>query len=124
LRSGSVPAVSPPALHSFRSPTTDRSRGVYGSSNGWFEKQQAIWPSQNQCDENLSEDTAAAVVCKKFSGLQMEIWKKLFTMEVHPHRVDSGALASSSVWLACACQGCPKKMSMARRAGFFFAAPP
>jgi hypothetical protein len=28
---------------------------------------------------------------------------------LHPHGVDSGALASSIVWLACACQGCPKK---------------
>jgi hypothetical protein len=29
LRSGSVPAVSPPALHSFRSPTADRSQNSY-----------------------------------------------------------------------------------------------
>lgn len=28
---------------------------------------------------------------KKFSGLQMKIWKKLFTWKVHPHSVDSGA---------------------------------
>jgi len=27
---------------------------------------------------------------------------------LHPHGEDSGALASSIVWLACACQGCPK----------------
>jgi hypothetical protein len=46
---------------------------------------------------------------KKFSGLQMKIWKKLSTMKVHPHGVSSGALASSIVWLACARQGCPKK---------------
>ncbi len=26
---------------------------------------------------------------------------------LHPHGEDSGALASSMVWLACACQGCP-----------------
>jgi hypothetical protein len=57
---------------------------------------------------------------KKFSGLQMEIWKKLFTMEVHSHRVDSGALASSSVWLACACQGCPKKNEHGAARRFLF----
>jgi hypothetical protein len=45
---------------------------------------------------------------KKFCGLQMEILKRLSRLEVHPHAVDSGALTSSSVWLACACQGCPK----------------
>ena len=28
---------------------------------------------------------------------------------LHPHGEDSGARASSIVWLACACQGCPKK---------------
>ena len=38
---------------------------------------------------------------KKFSGLQSKIWKKLFTGDVHPHRVDSGALAFVRwyVWL-------------------------
>jgi len=30
---------------------------------------------------------------KKFSGLQSKIWKMLFTEKVHPHKVDSGALA-------------------------------
>jgi hypothetical protein len=30
---------------------------------------------------------------KKFSGLQMKMWGKLFTVEVHPHGIDSGALA-------------------------------
>jgi len=30
---------------------------------------------------------------KKFSGFQSKIWKKLFTRMVHPHGVDSGALA-------------------------------
>jgi hypothetical protein len=48
-------------------------------------------------------------VVKKFSGLQMIIWKKLFTWKVHLHGVSSGALALSMVWLACACQGSPKK---------------
>lgn len=30
---------------------------------------------------------------KKFSGLQIKMWGKLFTVEVHQHRIDSGALA-------------------------------
>ena len=37
--------------------------------------------------------------CRSYVGDAMLI--------LHPHGVDSGALASSIVWLACACQGCP-----------------
>jgi hypothetical protein len=37
---------------------------------------------------------------------------------LHPHGEDSGALASSIVWLACACQGCPKNVSGAARRWF------
>jgi len=38
---------------------------------------------------------------KKFSGPQSKIWEKLFTEKVHPHGVDSGALAFVRwyVWL-------------------------
>ena len=35
------------------------------------------------------------VLVKKFSGLQMKIWKKLFTVKVHPHGMDSARSPSS-----------------------------
>jgi len=43
---------------------------------------------------------------------------------LHPHGEDSGALASSIVWLACACQGCPKKCVWRCAPVVRFAAPP
>jgi hypothetical protein len=43
---------------------------------------------------------------------------------LHPHGVDSGALASSIVWLACACQGCPKNCVWRCAPVVRFAAPP
>ena len=43
---------------------------------------------------------------------------------LHPHGVDSGALASSIVWLACACQGCPINCVWRCAPVVWFAAPP
>ena len=43
---------------------------------------------------------------------------------LHPHGVDSGALASSMVWLACACQGCPINYVWRCAPVVRFAAPP
>jgi hypothetical protein len=43
---------------------------------------------------------------------------------LHPHGVDSGALASSIVWLACACQGCPRNCVWRCAPVVRFAAPP
>ena len=46
------------------------------------------------------------------------------TLVLHPHGVDSGALASSIVWLACACQGCPVICVWRCAPVVRFAAPP
>ncbi len=43
---------------------------------------------------------------------------------LHPHEEDSGALASSIVWLACACQGCPINCVWRCAPVVRFAAPP
>ena len=43
---------------------------------------------------------------------------------LHPHGEDSGALASSMVWLACACQGCPINCVWRCAPVVRFAAPP
>jgi len=45
---------------------------------------------------------------KKFSGLQVMILKKLFTIKTHPLGAALARIASSILWLVCACQGCPQ----------------
>jgi len=57
---------------------------------------------KKRCQLNAHKNSGrSASAVKKFSGLQMKILKKLFTVEVHPHGMDFGALAFVRlyVWL-------------------------
>lgn len=49
--------------------------------------------------------------------------RKSFTVKLQPQELTPARVASSIVWLDCACQGCPKA-GKALRAGGRFAAPP
>jgi hypothetical protein len=53
---------------------------------------------------------------KKFSGLQMKIWKKLFIGKVHPHGMDS-ARSPSSDCMSGLCLSRLSEINMALRAG-------
>ena len=44
-------------------------------------------------DEKAGQLFGAGGKVRKFSGLQIKIWGKLFIVEVHQHGIDSGALA-------------------------------
>ena len=44
-------------------------------------------------DEKAGQLYGTGGKVKKFSGLQINMWEKLFTVEVHQHGIDSGALA-------------------------------
>ena len=44
-------------------------------------------------DEKAGQLFGTGGKVKKFSGLQIKMWEKFFTVEVHQHGIDSGALA-------------------------------
>ncbi len=71
--------------------------------------------------ETIGESRAAAESSKKVSGLQKLISERLFIPLAHVPRRALARIASSMVWLVCACQGCPE-WRRALRARFSFCA--
>jgi hypothetical protein len=68
---------------------------------------------------NPKSDYMSPVVASEVLWSANEILKKVIHMESASAQVDSGALASSSVWLDCACQGSPKnELGAVRRFSF------
>jgi hypothetical protein len=97
LRSGSVPAVSPPSLHFFRPPTADRS-----ASQSTIVEQSL---PGNSCSNPCSGMPSAFAAIKRRAIIwhwrknKEVLWSanknlgKCFAVEVHQHGIDSGALA-------------------------------
>jgi hypothetical protein len=114
LRSGSdsLNAALRPPLHLPRSPTSDRSQTIRINRPGdGFVNQRLANSDFPIPDCKIGAIRHSGWCVNKSSGLEMRLKNYL-------RGVDSGALASSSVWLACACQGCPKNEPGAVRRWF------